>query len=318
MKKLKDKMRKIEYLRVIVNNKCNLSCFFCHREGEYCLDRQKNIDQKTLVQMIKILIKCGIKKVKFLGGEPTLCRQLPAVVSELRRYNELYISMITNGVVTRCVIDKFCEAGINKINISLHGYNGDIFKSVTGGTQEQLRQTLDTIEYLKEKGVLGKVNYVLLKGVNEAEFCDVLDYIVEQNIVLDVLNYLGTNSQLVKKYYYSFEEISDIISRKHPIRNIYQYINDFSLPSTRLTLINGGTINLKTTKLNTVSFLNSCEACDKREVCTEGIAAIRLTADGIVKPCLFRDDNTFNLLKCIREYGEKQATEKLQEYLEKL
>ncbi len=311
-------MKKIEYLRVIVNNKCNLSCFFCHREGEYCVDRLIDVDQKTLVQMIEILASCGIRKIKFLGGEPTLCRQLPDVISELSKNDDLYISMITNGVVTRSVIDQFCDAGINKINISLHGYNGDVFKSVTGGTQKQLRQTLDTIEYLKAKGILGKVNYVLLRGVNEDEFCDVLDYTVKQDIILDVLNYLGTSSALIDKYYYSFEEIAEIIGRRYPISGTYQYINDFSLPSTRLTLADGGTINLKTTKLNTVSFLNGCDVCDKREVCVEGIAAIRLTADGIVKPCIFRDDNTFDLLKCIHEQGEKQATEKLKKYLEKL
>ena len=311
-------MGKIEYLRVIVNNKCNLSCFFCHREGERCVDRLIDVDQGSLVQMINMLAQCGVKKVKFLGGEPTLCRQLPDVISDLRQNNDLYISMITNGVVTRSVIDRFCDAGINKINISLHGYNGDVFESVTGGTPKQLRQTLDTIEYLKEKGILGKVNYVLLKGVNEEEFLDVLDYTVEQNIVLDVLNYLGTNAELIEKFYYSFEQITDMIRQRHSICEVYQYLNDFSLPSTRLRLDKGGTINLKTTKLNTVSFLNSCEACDKRDVCIEGIAAIRLTADGVVKPCIFRDDNTFDLLSCIREHGEKQATEKLKDYLENL
>lgn len=311
-------MEKIEYLRVIVNNKCNLSCFFCHREGERCVDNLIDVDQTSLVQMINILAQCGIKKVKFLGGEPTLCRQLPDIISELRQSNDLYISMITNGVVTRSVINRFCEAGINKINISLHSYKGDVFESVTGGTQKQLYQTLDTIEYLKEKGILGKVNYVLLKGVNEEEFFDVLDYTVKQNIVLDVLNYLGTNAELIKKFYYSFNEIIDMIRQRHSICDVYQYINDFSLPSTRLTLEKGGTINLKTTKLNTVSFLNGCEACDKRDVCVEGIAAIRLTADGVVKPCIFRDDNTFNLLKCVRTNGEEQALKELKLYLENL
>ncbi len=112
---------------------------------------------------------------------------------------------------------------------------------------------------MKEKGILGKVNYVLLKGVNEEEFLDVLDYTVKENIVLDVLNYLGTNAKLIEKFYYSFEEIAEIIRRRHSVSNVYQYTNDFSLPSTHLTLKKGGIINLKTTKFNTVSFLNSCE-----------------------------------------------------------
>lgn len=311
-------MSKIEYLRVIVNNNCNLSCFFCHREGERCVDKLINIDQKTLVMMINALVKCGIRKIKFLGGEPTLCRQLPDIISDLRQNNNLDISMITNGVVAKSVIERFCDAGINRINISLHGYNLNVFKSVTGGSQKQLNQTLNTIEYLKKKGVLGKVNYVLLKGVNEEEFLDVLDYTVRQNIVLDVLNYLGTNTELIDKFYYTFEEIIDIIRKRHHICEVCYQENNFSLPSTHLILEKGGTINLKTTKLNTVSFLNSCETCAKRDLCIEGIAAIRLTTDGIVKPCIFRDDNVFDLLKCIRENGEKETIEQLKKYLENL
>lgn len=311
-------MSKIEYLRVLVNDTCNLSCFFCHHEGAGCSDRIEDIDQTSMVQMINVFAQCGIKKIKFLGGEPTLCRQLPSIISALRGNTDLYISMITNGIVTRNVIDRFFDAGIDKINVSLHGYNIDMFERVTGGTQKQLNQTLGTIEYLNKKGKLGKVNYVLLKDNNETEFFDVLDYTIKHRIVLDVLNYLGTDEKLIEKFYYSFEDIADLIRQRYSINEVCQYTNIYSLPSTRLILEGGGIINLKTTKLNSVSFLKSCAICSKCNICVEGIAAIRLTTDGVVKPCMFRDDNTFDLMNCIRQHGEQQAIKELDTYLENL
>ena len=77
-------MSKIEYLRVIVNSSCNLSCFFCHKEGTDCAKKGTEIDSDLLFNMIELLISKGIKKIKFLGGEPTLCKKLPDLIKQIK------------------------------------------------------------------------------------------------------------------------------------------------------------------------------------------------------------------------------------------
>lgn len=311
-------MSKIEYLRVIVNSECNLSCFFCHNEGEECkyFVREK-LDVNILEKMIMILVNNGIKKIKFLGGEPTLYKDLPRLIEKINS-NELDISIITNGIASKNTLQRFINAGVNRINISLHGFNKDVFKEVTGGTLQQLNQTLETIDYLNNNRKLGKVNYVLLKGVNECEFIDVLRYVNDKNLVLDVLNYLDTDSSKIIKYYYSFEEIMAFIKAIYEIDKIKTYINQFSLPSTRIYIKNGGVINLKTTSLNSVHFLKSCDSCGKKEYCTEGISAIRLTTEGIIKPCIFRDDNILDLKELMKNKSFEEVDELVKEYFENL
>ncbi len=311
-------MSKIKYLRVIVNQECNLSCFFCHREGEEKRKRP-TADVNAMIEMINLLIDGGINKVKFLGGEPTLCKNLPLIIQSLKESNpSVDYSMITNGVVETKMLKIFVDAGLNRINVSLHGFNKDIFGSVTGGNVEQLSRTLDSISYLNRLGVLGKINYVVLKGVNEAEFMEVLEYIHENDFVLDALNYLGTSQREIDKYYYSFGELTDLIKSKYELKDIALYNNRSSLSSTRLILKNGGVVNLKTTKLRDVNFLNGCSMCEAKQYCTEGISAIRLTPDGVIKPCIFRNDNVFNLKRELDNNGRVATKAELDKYLEEL
>ena len=83
----------------------------------------------------------------------------------------------------------------------------------------------------------------------------------------------------------------------------------------RISLVGGGTINMKVNKLNQCHFLKGCEHCGKKEFCNEGIAAIRLTNSGIIKPCLFRDDNCFDLIEYMRHNTLERIVAAVQGYL---
>lgn len=76
-------MNNIRYLRVIVTNKCNLNCFFCHREGIKSHEQKLSLEQ--LLACIEILTNIGIMKVKFIGGEPTICAGLDYLVREIKK-----------------------------------------------------------------------------------------------------------------------------------------------------------------------------------------------------------------------------------------
>lgn len=311
-------MSNINYLRVILINKCNLNCFFCHDEG-ITTSLTFNLKSNDLLRILCLLINCGIKKIKFLGGEPTLYDELPYIIRFLKeRFNFLDVSMVTNGVVSKDKVFEYVTSGIDRINVSLHGFDFGIFKAITRGTEKQLNNTFLTIDLLKKIGKLGKVNYVLLKNTNENEFFKVVNFAIKKGIVIDVLNYLGTNKEMIDKYYYSFEEIIKIIKKRFKIISIIEYTNKFSLPSTRIILKNGGALNLKTTKLNNMSYLKSCDNCNVKKYCIEGISAIRLTPEGVIKPCLFREDNLFNLYDMTLKYDEKTVLEMLKLYLENL
>lgn len=311
-------MHNIRYLRVILTRRCNLDCFYCHHEGNVDAGGS-DIDYDFLCLAIRMLIGCGIKKVKFLGGEPTLYRHLSEIVRFVRALDsQTDISMVSNGIVNEDVLGEVVEAGLQRVNISLHGLNCHTFRRLTRGSEQQLERILQTIAILKKKGVLGKINYLLLKGENEDEFLDVLRYVHEEDLVIDVLNYLSDKEPDIFRYYFTFTQIVSMISDRYPIARREPHANRYSIDSERLYLSGGGTVNLKVNQLNEIDFLKSCDACDKSMFCKEGISAIRLTNTGWLKPCLFRDDNGLDLRRLIGEIGADAASERLRDYLENL
>ena len=311
-------MPKIQYVRVILTEKCNLRCFFCHKEGMD--NKEKSIlNKRELMKCLQALYDSGIRKIKFMGGEPTLFPDLADIIKWLKEIDsEIDISMISNGIASKEVYDEYIRAGIDRINISLHGFDDCTFTRVTRGNSEQLLQVIETIKYLRNSEKLGKVNYVLLKGVNEDEFRNVIEFSNREKIVLDVLNYLGVNDNEIEQYRYSFEEIVSIIKNDFGIENIVVHENMYSLNSKRLGLCGGGIINLKVNQLNEADFLKACRSCDKKKFCIEGISAIRLTTDGIIKPCLFRDDLLYDLRSEISSKDIDEVVKHIQEYFEKL
>lgn len=312
-------MHNIRYLRVIVTNSCNLNCFFCHREGNTGLDFNNQLDIETLIEDIHVLVNCGIKKIKLMGGEPTLCNQLGKLIKVIKDMNtDLDVSMVTNAVVNRESINEYIEAGIDRINVSLHGFDYNIFNNITKGKMHQFLTVIDNILYMKKCGILGKINYVLLKGINEDEFLKVLSFVQENDIVVDVLNYLGDDDEKITSYFYSFKEIEHMIKKSYTVNERYVYENPSSLNSIRLSLMGGGTVNLKVNQLREYSFLKACQKCEKSEYCKEGIAAIRLTNFGIIKPCIFRDDLYFDMNEIDSTLSLNDKTKIVNGFLESL
>lgn len=64
--------REINYLRISLTDKCNLSCVYCKEEDdkieeEYVNDILNFDDYKFIIRNFKEL---GVNKIKFVGGEP--------------------------------------------------------------------------------------------------------------------------------------------------------------------------------------------------------------------------------------------------------
>lgn len=287
---------KVQYLRIILTNRCNLNCYYCHKEGIKEADNELTLHE--IIQYTRVLYDVGIRKIKLMGGEPTLRNDLVDVISGIRKYAiDADISLITNGILIKDVAQEYIKAGLNRINVSIHGWNHQSFYRITQGSAGNLEMIKSSVLWLKKKQILTKINFVIQKGINEAELIELIHWCTKHKLTLDVLNmlYNSRTQEELKDYYYDFSEIKKLISTHFEIASVKIVENNYSLPSTRLVLKRGGQINLKTNKLNNEFAFNDCENCQEFKFCSEGIKAIRLTNRGIVKPCLFRDDNTFNL-----------------------
>lgn len=297
---------KVSYLRLLLTSRCNLSCPYCHHEGNYNSTTDMKLSDVKCI--LEACYKLGVRKFKLMGGEPTLFADLQAFVSFLSNLgNDVDVSIVSNGLFDYSTLRDYFDRGLDRVNISVHAWEVDNALNV-GMSESQFRIMKLNIEQLIIDGKLGKLNYVYRNNLDDGELFDCVSWVDEHGAVLDVLNVLGNSSNS----YASMESIEQHIRRNVNIRNEYIRRNNYSLPSKRLVLRNGGEINLKLFPLNKELPFRSCNDCKRYDMCTEGIKAIRLLADGRIKPCLFRNDNVFSVTE------EKNCYKELKNFLETL
>lgn len=68
-------LKKSKYLRISVTNTCNLSCFYCHKEGNHSPD-QNMLSPREIQTLCRIGLAMGYEKFKLTGGEPTMRRDI--------------------------------------------------------------------------------------------------------------------------------------------------------------------------------------------------------------------------------------------------
>ena len=63
--------RTFDYLRLAVNEICNLRCIYCMPEqGIVFKSKDKILQKKRDFKLIKITTDLGVNKIRFTGGEP--------------------------------------------------------------------------------------------------------------------------------------------------------------------------------------------------------------------------------------------------------
>ncbi|MEM3066924.1 MAG: GTP 3',8-cyclase MoaA, partial [Nitrososphaerota archaeon] len=283
--------------------KCNFKCVFCHMEGIY-----ENTDiimtPEEIERIMRVLRKFDIESVKLTGGEPMLRDDIIEIVYRLRNLEFKEISMTTNGTRFPQLAKKLRDAGLNRVNISLHSVDPQKFcwiigtKSTDGG--KRLQYTIDAIKAALDAGMeTVKLNVVVMKGVNEDEIDDMIKFVKtlgHDNCILQLIELVheggASDAEFFRKYYYNLEPIEDAL-KKRAIKCI-----------TRKLHLRRQYILPENVWVELVRPMTSCDFCmnDSR---------IRITHDGKFKPCLMRDDNLVDFLVPMRNGASDEELEKL-------
>ena len=65
--------RTFNYLRIAVNEKCNLRCIYCMPEqGVPFKPKNEILTTKEILRVVKVVSYLGVNKIRFTGGEPLL------------------------------------------------------------------------------------------------------------------------------------------------------------------------------------------------------------------------------------------------------
>ncbi len=271
--------RAVTSLRVSVTQRCNLACFFCHREGEHAPG--KEMTPLEIGRIVQVAAGLGVTKVKVTGGEPLMRDDIVDVIRLIAPHVK-EVSMTTNALLLPEKAKALKNAGLSRVNISLHSLRREIVKRIAG--VDCLDQVKAGIEAASEAGLKPiKLNFVVMRGLNSDEIPEMLHLSAESGAILQLIEYqrLERGIENWGDLYYDLTPLEKRWDQE-AVRVVEQVMHR----RKRYTLADGATVEIVRPIHNTVF----CANCNR----------LRLTSDGSLKPCLMRGDNLVPLVQLLR------------------
>ena len=165
------------YLRVSVTDRCNYRCVYClPDEGLSWMPRAEVLRYEEIARIVAVMAPMGVRRVRLTGGEPTVRRDIEALVEAVAGVPGIDdVSMTTNGHTLAKLAPRLAARGLKRVNVSLDSLDPARFAAITRGGD--LARVLDGIAAARASGLTPvKVNVVVMAGVNDDEVVAIAKY----------------------------------------------------------------------------------------------------------------------------------------------
>ncbi|MDD2392381.1 MAG: radical SAM protein, partial [Bacilli bacterium] len=202
-------------------DECNLACEQClykpNLAFQFC---RKEIPYNEAKELLQKFYNLGANKITFMGGEPTLYKELPQLVADAKRIGYTYIRIDTNGIFSNDFLENKNIKKVDEITFSLDGYNEKI-NSIRGiGAFQKCVDNIRNAVRLKYKvqvtccihqdlvkkdrgklGILRMIDFIESLGVGQINFHDLLKVGVPRDV------WTGKISPSYKDYVFAMKEV---------------------------------------------------------------------------------------------------------------
>ncbi len=282
--------RQIKDLRLSVTDRCNFRCVYCMEPDVKYLPKMDLLTVDEYVRIVEVAMSLGIDKLRITGGEPTLFPKLDEFIQRVGKMGLRDIALTTNGsTLTREKAQLWKDSGLHRVTVSLDTLKPSRKDAITR-SHTTLKNVIASIDIASDVGLSPvKVNAVILRGVNDDEVADFVQFAKEHEIDMRLIEFMALDAGHTWKR----EDVVTANEMKHRIEKEHTLIKEGDSPSStsmnyRFTY-GGGRIGF----IASVSE-SFCHGCDR----------MRIMADGTVRPCLFSDDEW-----CIRSLLRSGASD---------
>jgi len=269
------------YLRISLTDNCNLRCFYCMPEEDYEFTPSAQLMQADEIEALaKTFVALGVNKIRLTGGEPLVRKDAKEIILALSKL-PVTLTLTTNATRLHEFADTLEQANIRSLNISLDTLQAEKFTLITRRNQFQL--VYDNIQLLLQKGFHVKVNMVVMKGFNDNEINDFIEWTKDTPVHVRFIEFMPfSGNRWTSNKVVTLQQILHVIEEKYT----YIRLKDEKHDTAKKYTVPGhaGTFAI----ISTMS-ANFCGDCNR----------IRLTADGKIKNCLFSKTET-DLLSALR------------------
>jgi GTP 3',8-cyclase len=277
-----DKYNRVhDYLRISLTDNCNLRCFYCMPEEDYEFTPASRLMQLHEIEAIsKLFVDLGVKKIRLTGGEPLVRKDAKEIILALSKL-PVKLTLTTNATRLHEFADTLEQAKIRSLNISLDTLQADKFNLITRRDQHKL--VYDNIHLMMNRGFHVKVNMVVMKGLNENEINDFVEWTKHEPVHVRFIEFMPfTGNRWTSNKVITMHQMLQVIEEKYEVVRLQNEKHDtakgFYVPG-----------HLGTFSVISTMSANFCGECNR----------MRLTADGKMKNCLFSNAET-DLLTAFR------------------
>ena len=264
--------RVVNYLRVSVTERCNFRCQYCMPDKPFSwVPRENLLSLEELFLFIRAAMDEGINKVRITGGEPLLREGLDQFVAMIYNHNpDVDLALTTNGYLLKQTAQRLKDAGLKRLNISLDSLKPEVARQIA--QKDVLKDVLAGIEEALRVGLKVKINMVPLKGINDGEIVDIMNYCKARGMEVRFIEYMenAMANDAIKGLL--GKEILEKVKEQYVIKKLGR---EGSSPSFSYLLEDGYKFGLIDPHKH-----DFCETCNR----------IRLTAEGYLIPCLYFDE----------------------------
>ncbi len=263
--------RKIRKLRVSLLDACNFRCTYCMPENPQFMSRKQWLKPEEIETICRILSELGLEQIRITGGEPTLRKEFPKIMSLISKLPIKKLGLTTNGYLLEQHLPFLLDTACRSINISIDSLNEERFNAVTRsrGFKHVISATLKA----KQMGFQVKINTVLMRGVNDQEITDFVAFSAKHNIEVRFLELMRIG-QACTNQSPLFISAGEVIEQLKKDDTLTKTVTEFDATSFNFKTNSGAHIGFIASE--SVPFCGSC-------------SRLRLSADGFLRACLMSE-----------------------------
>ena len=269
--------RHITYLRVSVTDRCDFRCVYCMAEDMTFLPKAEVLSLEELERLCGAFVRRGVRKLRLTGGEPLVRKNVMSLIRGLGRHLDSgaldELTLTTNGSQLGKYAKELAAIGVKRLNVSMDTLDPARFRELTRwGDLDQVMRGLDAAQ---EAGLRIKINAVALRGVNDAEFGDLIRWTHGRgmDLVLIEVMPMGEIGETRLDQYMPLSLVRSEIAKEFTLVE-----SDYRTggPARYFTVAEtGGRLGFITPLTH-----NFCESCNR----------VRLTCTGTLYMCLGQED----------------------------
>jgi len=206
-------------INIVASYKCNNNCLFC------CEGWHRKFPEKTTIEIkndLTIAKQNNVNRVIFMGGEPSIRKDIIDLVSFSKKLQFKEIFLITNGRMfsNKSFTDNIINAGMTHVVFSLLSSSKEIHDSLTRspGSFDQLIQGLRNVKQYNE--VIVGINTCIIKQ-NYEHLPDLVEYLTQPLLYPKFIGFI-----LVNPYGNAWDNFDNIVPKLSEIKPfIHEAIN---------------------------------------------------------------------------------------------